>query len=39
MNVQGSSGGRVVHGQIGSGGHELKVETVNGGLEIRRFSM
>jgi hypothetical protein len=36
MNVQGSLDPHSVKGQIGSGGRELKIETVNGSAEIRR---
>jgi DUF4097 and DUF4098 domain-containing protein YvlB len=36
MNVEGNIDGHSVSGQIGSGGRELKIETVNGSAEIRR---
>jgi len=36
LNVQGSVDGHSIKGQIGSGGRELKIETVNGSAEIRR---
>jgi hypothetical protein len=39
LTVQGSLGGHIVRGQIGSGGRELKVETVNGNVELRRHGI
>jgi putative adhesin len=39
LTVQGSLGGHVLRGKIGSGGRELKVETVNGNVNIRRNSV
>lgn len=36
LTVQGSMGGRRVEGRIGSGGRELRVETVNGSVELRK---
>ncbi len=36
LNVQGGVDGHSIKGQIGSGGRELKIETVNGSAEIRR---
>jgi len=39
MNVQGSVDAHSFKGQIGSGGRELKIETVNGSAEIRRGSL
>jgi len=39
LTVQGSLGGHIVRGQIGNGGRELKVETVNGNVELRRHGM
>lgn len=39
LTVQGSLGGHIVHGQIGSGGRDLKVETVNGNVELRRHGV
>ncbi len=37
IQVQGSMTPRSLHGQIGSGGRELHVETVNGSVRIRRL--
>lgn len=39
MNVQGSVDAHSIEGQIGSGGRELRLETVNGSAEIRRGGM
>jgi DUF4097 and DUF4098 domain-containing protein YvlB len=40
LTVQGSmGGGRMVRGKIGDGGRELKVETVNGSVHLRKASM
>ncbi len=39
LQVHGSMSGHSLTGQIGSGGRDLKVETVNGSVEIRRGSM
>ncbi len=39
MNVQGSVDAHSIRGQIGSGGRELKIETVNGGAELRKGTM
>jgi len=39
LTVQGRMGGHSVSGTIGSGGRELKLETVNGGVELRRGSI
>jgi cytoskeletal protein CcmA (bactofilin family) len=36
LTVKGSLGGRIVNGRIGSGGRDLKVDTVNGSVELRR---
>lgn len=39
INVEGTLGGRMVKGQIGTGGRELVIDTVNGGCEIRRAGL
>jgi len=36
LSVTGKFGGRVVKGKIGNGGRELKVETVNGSVTLKR---
>lgn len=36
ITVQGRFGPRRLHGTIGDGGRELRLETVNGGIEIRK---
>jgi hypothetical protein len=36
VTVQGRFGHRRLHGTIGDGGRELRLETVNGGIEIRK---
>jgi putative adhesin len=39
LTVEGSFGGHSVHGRIGNGGRELKMETVNGSVQIRKNSI
>jgi hypothetical protein len=39
LSVNGSFGGHIIKGKIGSGGRELKVETVNGSVKLRRGSI
>jgi len=39
LTTHGSWGGHVLHGQIGSGGRDLEVKTVNGDVKIRRQTM
>lgn len=39
LTVQGSLSGHAVKGRIGNGGRELKVETVNGNVKLRRNSI
>lgn len=36
LTVKGSLGGRLVSGRIGNGGRDLRVDTVNGSVELRR---
>jgi hypothetical protein len=36
LSVSGKLGGRVVNGKIGNGGRELKIETVNGDVSLKR---
>ena len=36
LTVHGSFGGRNVRGTIGNGGHDLKLNTVNGSIELRQ---
>ena len=39
LTVEGSLGRRHIQGRIGSGGRELKITTVNGGVELKRSTM
>jgi Putative adhesin len=39
LSVSGKFGGRTVKGKIGSGGRELKVETVNGNVQLKEGSI
>jgi DUF4097 and DUF4098 domain-containing protein YvlB len=39
LTVQGNFGGHSLRGRIGNGGRELKLETVNGSVQLRRNSI
>ncbi len=39
LTIQGSFGGHSLHGRVGSGGRDLKLETVNGSAELKRSSI
>src|SRR5438067_2774365 len=39
LTMEGSLGRRHIQGRIGSGGRELKITTVNGGVELKRSTM